>query len=291
MSTITHSSRINNQQHPFHLVKPSPWPILVAFSLVNCLLFSVLWIHEYNISSCLFLKVLPFGFLWFFFGFISWLWDIIIEATFEGHHTFAVQKGLRLGFVLFIVSEIIFFFSFFWAFFHSSVSPSIWIGAVWPPLGIQTIYPWGLPLLNTAILLSSGVTVTWAHKAIATRRYTNVTETDKRNAYNARAEVIKALTATILLGAFFTSIQLFEYQHSAFAINDGIYGSVFFMLTGFHGFHVLVGTIFLVVCLFRHLAYHFTRDHHLGLEIAIWYWHFVDVVWIFLFIFVYVWGS
>lgn len=281
--------KVNNQQHPFHLVKPSPWPFLLAFSLCLCLIFTVLWLHDYNTNNCQYLKILSYGFFFFFFAFISWLWDIVIEATFEGRHTFAVQKGLRLGFILFIVSEIMFFFGFFWAFFHSSVSPSIWIGAVWPPLGIQTINPWALPLLNTAILLSSGVTVTWAHKAIATKRVS--TTSQHENAYNARAEVIKGLAATILLGLFFTSIQLFEYKHAGFSINDGIYGSVFYLLTGFHGFHVLVGTIFLIICLLRHLAYHFTRDHHLGLEMAIWYWHFVDIVWIFLFIFVYVWGD
>lgn len=289
-NNTTHAqTKINFQQHPFHLVKPSPWPFLLAFSLCLCLIFTVLWLHEYNTGNCAFLKFLPIGFFFFFFSFISWLWDVIIEATFEGRHTFAVQKGLRMGFILFIVSEIMFFFGFFWAFFHSSVSPAIWIGAVWPPLGIQTINPWALPLLNTAILLSSGVTVTWAHKAIATKRIA-ATSTNA-NAYNARAEVIKGLAATIVLGLFFTSIQLFEYKHAGFSINDGIYGSVFYLLTGFHGFHVLVGTIFLIVCLLRHFAYHFTRDHHLGLEMAIWYWHFVDIVWIFLFIFVYVWGA
>jgi heme/copper-type cytochrome/quinol oxidase subunit 3 len=215
----------------------------------------------------------------------------VIEATFEGRHTFAVQRGLRLGFLLFIVSEIMFFFSFFWAFFHSSVSPAIWIGAVWPPLGIQTLNAWGLPLLNTVILLSSGVTVTWAHKTMATPRVLPVPTDKSKFKYRARREVIKSLAATIVLGIFFTSIQLYEYKHTSFAINDGIYGSVFFLLTGFHGFHVLVGTIFLVVCWFRHVSYHFTRDHHLGFETAIWYWHFVDIVWIFLFIFVYVWGA
>jgi heme/copper-type cytochrome/quinol oxidase subunit 3 len=202
-----------------------------------------------------------------------------------------VQKGLRLGFILFIISEIMFFFSFFWAFFHSSVSPSIWIGAVWPPIGIQTINPWALPLLNTIILLSSGITVTWAHKAILCPGYiVNIPEGEIIR-QNYRKVVIMGLVSTILLGLFFTNIQLFEYKHANFSINDGIYGSVFYLLTGFHGFHVLIGTIFLFICLLRHIAYHFTSDHHLGLEMAIWYWHFVDIVWIFLFIFVYVWGA
>jgi heme/copper-type cytochrome/quinol oxidase subunit 3 len=270
---------LNNQQHPFHIVKPSPWPFLVSVSLYIILVITVLWMHNYAIYNNFFTVFLPLGCWSFLFSIISWFWDIIIEATFEGHHTFAVQKGLRIGFILFIVSEIIFFFSFFWAFFHSSVSPSIWIGAVWPPLGIQTINPWGLPLLNTAILLSSGVTVTWAHKAITAGF---IAPASGVVGYNARSQVFFGLALTIILGLIFTGVQLFEYIHSGFSIND--------VITGFHGFHVLVGTIFLIVCFFRHVSYHFTRDHHLGFEIAIWYWHFVDVVWIFLYIFVYIWG-
>lgn len=291
MNNVVVKKNYNNQQHPFHLVKPSPWPILLSTSLFCCLTYTVLWLHDYDTSQVWCFHIMPTFFFWLLFAFISWLWDIIIEATFEGRHTKAVQRGLKIGFILFIVSEVMFFFSFFWAFFHSSVSPSIWIGAVWPPLGIQPIYPWALPLLNTVILLSSGVTVTWAHKAMATKRKQTIPPEKKRFAYNARREVIKALCATILLGIFFTAIQLYEYQHASFSINDGIYGSVFYLLTGFHGFHVFIGTIFLIVCLLRHIAYHFTRDHHLGFEMAIWYWHFVDIVWIFLFLFVYIWGS
>src|SRR5258708_11787487 len=156
----------NPHQHPFHLVKPSPWPFLIAFSISNILIMTVFYLHNYNFSIYFIIGVLQFSFITFFYGLISWFWDIIIEATFEGRHTLAVQRGLRIGFILFIISEIIFFFSFFWAFFHSSISPSIWIGAIWPPLGIKPIYPWALPLLNTIILLSSGITVTVAHKAI-----------------------------------------------------------------------------------------------------------------------------
>lgn len=279
---------INTQQHPFHIVQPSPWPFLVAFSICLSIIATVLWLHGYSLQNCFFLKVLPFGFFFFFFALICWFLDIITEATLRGQHTRAVQKGLKLGFILFIVSEIMFFFGFFWAFFHSSVSPTIWIGAVWPPLGIKPINPYALPLINTVILLSSGVTITWGHKVIVAQQQITSTEV---GGYNARQELTKAIFATISLGIIFTFIQLYEYQHASFSINDSIYGSVFYLLTGFHGFHVLVGTIFLCVCLFRHLAYHFTRDHHLGLEMAIWYWHFVDIVWIFLFIFVYIWGS
>jgi cytochrome c oxidase subunit 3 len=287
MSIKASNLTYNPHQHPFHLVKPSPWPFLVAFSIGNILIHTVFYLHGYDYIIDPILRLLPFSFITFFYGVISWFWDIIIEATFEGRHTLQVQRGLRIGFILFILSEIIFFFSFFWAFFHSSVAPSIWIGAIWPPLGIKPIYPWALPLLNTAILLSSGITVTWAHKAL-TIEYS---PSSRINSFLPRIEVIKALVVTILLGVLFTSIQLYEYKHASFAINDGIYGSVFYILTGFHGLHVLIGTIFLLVCLIRHIFYHFTRDHHIGFEIAIWYWHFVDIVWIFLFIFVYVWGS
>jgi len=279
-------------QHPFHIVRVSPWPILISFSILNLLITLVLYFHEYNLNSIWFVMLQPVGIFLFFYAFINWLWDVVVEATFEGKHSSRVQYGLRLGFIFFILSEIMFFFGFFWAFFHSSVSPSIWIGCIFPPLGIPVLNPWALPLLNTVILLSSGVTVTWAHKVIVTNKvsFKNI-KTTAAAYYNSRKEGVKGLLLTIILGLFFTSIQLYEYKHAGFAINDSIYGAVFFLLTGFHGFHVLVGTIFLIVCLFRHLRYHFSRQHHLGLEMAIWYWHFVDVVWIFLFIFLYVWGA
>ena len=279
----------NRVLHSFHIVKNSQWPVMVALSLGLALLYTVLWLHEYTNADTCFVRILILSWPIFFYSFINWLWDIIIEGLFEGRHTRAVQNGLRVGFVLFIVSEVIFFVSFFWAFFHSSISPSIWIGAVWPPLGIKTLSPWGWPFVNTVILLSSGITVTWAHKVLSTRR-SNV-KSDPIKIWNARLEGFKGLLATIFLGVLFTWIQLYEYQNSLFNISDSIYGSVFFLLTGFHGLHVLIGTIFLLVCTLRHFSYHFARDHQLGLEIAIWYWHFVDIVWIFLFIFVYVWGA
>jgi heme/copper-type cytochrome/quinol oxidase subunit 3 len=278
----------NNTQHPFHLVKPSPWPITVSFAILSALTAFVLYLHNYNFAENK-ITILAglYGLCSFFYSLTNWFWDIIIEATFEGKHTYKVQQGLRLGFILFIISEIMFFFSFFWAFFYSSISPSVWVGCIFPPLGIEVIDPYFWPAVNTFLLLTSGMSVTWGHKAIIAT-YTNI---KTRKSYNARLESIKGIFITIILGVLFTGIQLFEYKHSNFAINDGIYGSAFFMITGFHGFHVLVGTIFLFVCLLRYVFYHYSREHHLGLEMAIWYWHFVDVVWIFLYVFVYLWGS
>lgn len=207
---------------------------------------------------------------------IIWWRDVIREATFEGHHTLVVQKGLRYGMLLFIVSEIMFFFAFFWAFFHSSLAPTIEIGSIWPPEGIHPFNPKEIPLLNTIILLTSGATVTWAHHSILLGK---------------KFEAVYGLIATVLLAILFTALQAFEYSEAAFNISDGIYGSTFFMATGFHGFHVIIGTLFLTVCLFRLINNHFTILHHFGFEAAAWYWHFVDVVWLFLFVSIYWWGT
>jgi cytochrome c oxidase subunit 3 len=189
-------------------------------------------------------------------------------------HTKAVQRGLKMGVVLFIVSEVMFFFAFFWAYFHSSLAPAIEIGSIWPPVGITVFSPWGVPLLNTLILLLSGVTITYAHHALT---------------LGNRFYLVDGLAFTILLAVIFTFLQAFEYRTAPFNISDGIYGSTFFMATGFHGFHVIIGTTFIVVCLMR--VHHFTKQHHVGFEAAAWYWHFVDVVWLFLFVSIYFWGS
>lgn len=267
---------VNNKRsiygHSFHLVDPSPWPVMTSLSLFSVALGIVMYFHyfingEYH---------LIFGILSFCFNLYRWFSDIVTEATFEGFHTDAVRLSIILGMHLFIASEIMFFFSFFWAFFHFSLTPSISIGGVWPPMGIYVLDSKGLPLLNTVILLSSGVTVTWAHKAISAGN---------------RAAVTKALICTIFYGLFFTFFQAVEYLGAPFSMNDGVYGSIFYMTTGFHGLHVIVGTIMLIVCLGRHLNYHFFKKRHLGLLCAIWYWHFVDIVWIFLYVCVYVWGS
>lgn len=260
------------EQHSFHLVNPSPWPIFTSLSLLSLALSFLLYFNLY-LQGFVYIIISFFLFCIFL---TRWFIDIVIESTYEGHHTLQVQNGIKFGMILFILSEVMFFSAFFWGFIHSSLVPSIEIGNVWPPLSIITLDAYGLPLVNTVILLSSGISVTWAHKAIIN---------------NNRVEVINGIITTVIYGLIFSFIQYYEYIEASFNINDGIYGSLFFMLTGFHGFHVFVGSIFLIVCLLRHIFYHFNAKQHLGFECAIYYWHFVDVVWLLLFILVYVWSA
>ena len=260
------------QKHPYHLVDPSPWPIITASAALALTTGMVLYMHSYVGGSF----VLPLGFALLLFSFYVWWRDVVRESTFEGHHTAAVQIGLRYGMILFIISEVMFFLAFFWAFFHSALAPSVEIGSIWPPVGIHPLNAWAVPLLNTVVLLSSGVTVTWAHHAIV-------------GGY--RRAAIAGLVGTIVLAIFFTMLQGVEYFDAPFLISDSVYGSTFFMATGFHGFHVFVGTVFLSVCLGRLIRHHFTTTHHFGFEAAAWYWHFVDVVWLFLFVWIYWWGA
>ncbi len=262
----------NNQRHSFHLVDPSPWPLISAFSALMLTVGSAMYFHGYVGGSFL----AQIGFCMILFMMFCWWRDIIREGTFEGQHTKSVQEGLRMGVLLFIVSEVMFFFAFFWAFFHSSFNPSLALGGVWPPVFITTLDPWQVPLLNTCLLLSSGASVTWAHHAIVG---------------GSKFQASIALIITVTLAVIFTALQGFEYVTAPFTISDSVYGSCFYMATGFHGFHVIIGTLFLTVCGFRLFLNHFTREHHFGFEAAAWYWHFVDVVWLFLFITVYWWGS
>ena len=262
----------NNQKHPYHLVDPSPWPLIAAIGALTITLGSVLFFHNFLFGF----ELLILGVLIIVYVMITWWRDIIRESTFEGRHTKCVQLGLRWGMVLFIVSEIMFFFAFFWAFFHSSLSPSFDIGGIYPPIGIEVLNPWEIPLLNTIILLTSGVSITWAHHAILV---------------GSRKKAILGLFLTIFLAVFFTALQGFEYNTAPFTISDSVYGATFFMTTGFHGFHVFIGTCFLIVCGIRLIYHHFTREHHFGFEAASWYWHFVDVVWLFVFVTIYWWGS
>ena len=263
------------KSHLFHIVDPSPWPLLASLSLFNLVLGSAFYFHGKSVGSLIVL------YSFFFLSLIAFLWwrDVVREGTYEGKHTLVVQKGLKLGMILFIVSEVMFFFSFFWAFFNFSLAPSIQFGSVWPPYGICVFNYADIPFLNTLILLISGVFVTWTHKEILSKFSKN----------NFKA--IFSLIMTIILAILFTVLQVFEYIEASFSIADSSYGSVFFMATGFHGFHVIIGTLFLSVCLIRMFKYHFTKDHHLGLVFAIWYWHFVDVVWLFLYLVVYWWSG
>lgn len=206
----------------------------------------------------------------------QWWKDVSHEATAQGLHTSLVELGLRWGIVLFIVSEIFFFISFFWAFFHRRLSPNVEIARRWPPQGIQTFNAFEVPLLNTLILLSSGVSVTWAHHSLIAGNF---------------KETKSSLMLTVCIGLYFTFLQGLEYAEASFSIADSVYGSTFFIATGFHGLHVIVGTLFLFTCYTRLLKAHFSSSHHFGFEAAAWYWHFVDVVWLFLFIEIYWWGA
>jgi len=256
--------------HDYHLVDPSPWPAVGAIGAFILTVGLVLYMHDSGPW------VMLLGILVIAYTMVVWWRDVVREATFEGHHKPVVQLGLRYGMVLFIASEVMFFVAWFWAFFNASLYPTAQIGHVWPPHGIEPFDPWHLPFVNTLILLTSGTTVTWAHHALQ---------------HGDRKGLLQGLALTILLGLLFTSVQAWEYSHAAFGFKDGIYASTFFMATGFHGAHVIIGTVFLIVTLARAYLGHFKPDHHFGFEAAAWYWHFVDVVWLFLFCCIYWWGS
>jgi len=262
--------RYKFQSFPFHLVEQSPWPIVTSFTLFLMACSAVLFFHGFPFGG----ELLLLGFILTTGSVVLWFKDVILEGTYLGFHTSQVQAGLYLGFILFLVSEIMVFFSIFWAFLHSSLAPTIEINA-WPPLGIQPLDPFSIPLLNTILLLSSGAFITWGHHALI--------KGDRRGA-------ILGTFITILLAFIFTAFQGMEYHDSTFSIADSIYGTVFFASTGLHGIHVVVGTLFILVGLIRIINYHLTDSHMLGFESAILYWHMVDVVWIFLFIVVYYWG-
>jgi len=268
------------KQHDYHLVDPSPWPIVGSVSAFVMAVGAITWMHHSFGAAPL---VFAAGVLGVIYTMISWWRDVIREAEFKHDHTRVVQISHRYGMILFIASEVMFFVAWFWAYFDASLFPADThqvvrdqlLGGQWPPKGIETFDPWHLPLMNTLILLTSGTTVTWAHHALL---------------HDDREGLKWGLILTILLGATFTCVQAYEYMHAHFAFKGHIYGATFFMATGFHGFHVIIGTIFLTVCLFRALAGQFTSTQHLGFEFAAWYWHFVDVVWLFLFACIYVWG-
>nr|YP_011009663.1 cytochrome c oxidase subunit III [Hygia bidentata]WPV77655.1 cytochrome c oxidase subunit III [Hygia bidentata] len=259
-----------HKNHPYHLVDYSPWPLMGSIGAMTIMSGMVMWFHKTE------MHLFYLGMLISLLVMYQWWRDIVRESTFQGKHTIKVTEGLKLGMILFIISEVLFFISFFWGFFHSSLAPTIELGMMWPPKGIKTFNPMEIPLLNTMILLCSGITVTWAHNSIMNNQHTQMT---------------KALSLTVMLGIYFTTLQAYEYMEASFCISDSVYGSSFFMATGFHGIHVIIGTIFLLVCLLRHMNFHFSKTHHFGFEAAAWYWHFVDVIWLFLYISIYWWGS
>nr|AZZ71442.1 cytochrome c oxidase subunit III [Holbrookia lacerata]AZZ71709.1 cytochrome c oxidase subunit III [Holbrookia lacerata]AZZ71722.1 cytochrome c oxidase subunit III [Holbrookia lacerata] len=261
---------MTHQAHAYHMVDPSPWPLTGAIAALLMTSGLAVWFHFNNTT------LMNTGLIVLFLTMYQWWRDIIREGTFQGHHTNPVQKGLRYGMILFIMSEVFFFLGFFWAFYHSSLAPTPELGGSWPPSGIHPLNPFEVPLLNTAVLLASGVTVTWAHHSIMEGK---------------RKEATQALFLTILLGLYFTALQAMEYYEAPFTISDSVYGTTFFVATGFHGLHVIIGSSFLIICLIRQTLFHFTTNHHFGFEAAAWYWHFVDVVWLFLYVSIYWWGS
>lgn len=259
----------NKKNHPFHLVDYSPWPLLGSLRTFTTIIGFIKWFHFCEID------LLRLGILTNTLIIYQWWRDIVRERTFQGLHTQKVTMGLQWGIILFITSEVFFFIAFFWAFFHSSLSPSIELGITWPPKGITPFNPIEIPLLNTLILLTSGLSITWAHHAII------------ENNYN---QSFQGLLITVILGIYFSILQGYEYYEAPFSIRDGIYGSTFFITTGLHGLHVLIGSTFLLICLIRLYKNHFSSIHHFGFEAAAWYWHFVDVVWLFLYVSIYWWG-
>ena len=281
-------------QHDYHLLNPSPWPLVGAVGAITLALGTLMYFMSKKAGDPQLWYVLP-GLAIVLITMYGWWRDVIKEAD-EGYQSPVVQLHLRYGMILFSASEVMFFVAWFWAYFDVALFPDDAVtyartqvtGGVWPPvpsaeadvpgLGYfgHTFDPWGLPWINTLILLTSGTTATWAHHAML---------------HNQRKELTWALAITVGLGLIFTALQAYEYMHAAFGFADHIYGSTFFMATGFHGFHVIVGTVFLLVCLFRALAGHFTPSRHFGFEAAAWYWHFVDVVWLFLFCAIYIWGA
>ncbi len=262
----------SHAKHPFHMVNPSPWPAVGAFGALILAVGAVLYFHKspiFGMNMGIF-SVVP-GFAIVIFTMVAWWRDVVHESVVEHAHTPETSTGLRMGMALFITSEVMFFVAFFWAFFHNALGFSTNM-LQWPPQGITPLEAWDLPFYNTIILLTSGGTITRAH--IFIERGDNKT-------------AAKWTFITAFLGAIFLGLQAYEYHHAEFGLTDGVFPSTFYLATGFHGFHVFVGTIFLFVCAFRAQKNQFSPHKHIGFQAAAWYWHFVDVVWLFLFIWVY----
>lgn len=268
---MTHLERTRYQQYPFHIVLPSPWPMVVSFSLLSLAISLALTMHGYIgtmhlVYLSLFVLTCSISF---------WLRDIVSEATYLGNHTIAVRKGINIGFLLFVLSEVLVFSGLFWAYFHSAISPDVLLGASWPPVGIEAVQPTELPLLNTIILLSSGATITYSHHALISGN---------------RKHALNSLLVTTWLIVIFVTFQYIEYTNAAFTITDGVYGTVFYAGTGLHFMHMVMLIAMLAVCYWRIRNYHLTSNHHVGYETTIVYCHVLDVIWLFLYISFYWWG-
>ncbi len=280
----------HTKNHDYHIIDPSPWPLIGSIGALFMAIGGITWMQTLKGNSLNLFGLDLTGSWLFIIGLLlvlytmyAWWADTIKEAH-AGDHTPVVSLHLRYGMIMFIASEVMFFVAWFWAFFDAALFPNeavqearvAFTGGQWPPAGIKVLDPFHLPLFNTITLLLSGTTVTWAHHALL---------------HDDRKGLIWGLFLTVALGIIFTFVQGLEYADAPFTFSDSIYGATFFMATGFHGFHVLIGTIFLIVCLFRAMKGHFIPKQHFGFEAAAWYWHFVDVVWLFLFVAVYIWAS
>nr|AHG06434.1 cytochrome c oxidase subunit III [Nemertopsis sp. WYS-2013] len=257
-------------RNPFHLVEFSPWPLVGSVGAF----FFYCWFSF--LVSCLWCLLFMFSCFGYFSYYVSVVTSCSSSGSFSSFSYWVCFCWIALSNVVVYCFWGSFFFAFFWAYFHSSLAPTLELGGCWPPVGLDFLNPFSVPLLNTAVLLSSGVSVTWAHHSLMEKN---------------RVSGLQGLFVTVFLGVYFTFLQVGEYYDASFSISDSVFGSVFFVATGFHGFHVLVGSTFLMVCLFRVMSYHFSDGHHFGFEAAAWYWHFVDVVWLFLYLCVYWWGS
>uniref|UniRef100_UPI0030FEB765 cytochrome c oxidase subunit 3 n=1 Tax=Vespula orbata TaxID=2684586 RepID=UPI0030FEB765 len=260
---------MHKSNHPYHMVTVSPWPLITSINIMFVLIGMMKWFYFMNLD--LIYISMPALLL----SLYQWWRDVVREGTFQGMHTSSMIKNLKMGMILFIISEIFFFISLFWAYFHMALSPSIEIGMLWPPKNIIMFNPYDIPLLNSIILITSGMTITWSHHSLLS---------------NKLSSAINILIYTICLSMMFSLCQAFEYYQAPFTIADSVFGSIFFLTTGFHGIHVFIGTLFLMVCLMRMINNHFSKNHHIGYEAAIWYWHFVDIVWLFVYMWIYWWS-
>nr|AZL93275.1 cytochrome c oxidase subunit 3 [Helorus sp. ZJUH_2016017] len=252
--------------HPYHMLPFSPWPFMISLNFFSMMMSMIFWMKSLNFMFLL------FNLLMILLICSQWWRDLIRESTFQGYHTLKIIKNIKFSMILFITSEVFFFISFFWCYFHMFLSPSIEIGNNWPPKNILLMSPYGIPLINTILLISSGMMITWCHHSLMNKMY---------------EEAKNSLLYGILMAILFLILQIYEFKSSLFCLSDSIFGSIFFMLTGFHGIHVIIGTIFLIFNFYRINKIHFNNFHLLGLEMSFWYWHFVDVVWLFLFILIY----